>query len=132
MHYDKNLIYIVLGLTVIFIFTFKPELLIGERTFKIVAVVCAAEFLAGVVLHFTAEAHSASGGLLAPLPTLGYFRVCLMWFRKLVHREPVDVAYNWSSGLFLDRVFAFVFLGGAFPIVFAAIFGVEKLANAGW
>jgi len=132
MHYDKNLIYIFLGLTVIGIFTFKPDLLIGEKTFKIVAVVCAVEFLAGVVLHFTPEAHSASGGLLAPLPTLGYFRVCLVQFRKLMHREPVDVAYNWSSGLFMDRVFAFVFLGGAIPILFGAMFVLEKLTNAGW
>src|ERR1043166_63158 len=132
MHYDKNIIYIFLGLTVVGIFTFKPDVLIRETTFKIVALLCATEFLVGIVLHFTSQAHSASGALLAPLPTLGYFRVCLKQFLRFMHREPVDVAYNWSPGLFKDRVFAFAFLGGAIPILFVAVFGVEKLANAGW
>jgi hypothetical protein len=132
MHYDKNLIYIFLGLLVVGIFTFKPDVLIREKTFKIVVFLSAAEFLVGIVLHFTPQAHSAAGALLAPLPTLAYFRLCLKQFRRLLHREPVDVAYNWSSGLFNDRVFAWVFFGGAVCILAAALFGMEKLANAGW
>ncbi|HKR59374.1 MAG TPA: hypothetical protein VJS64_06535 [Pyrinomonadaceae bacterium] len=132
MHYDKDLIYISLGLLVVGVFTFKPDVLIRKKTFKIVLFLSAAEFLVGVILHFTPQAHSAAGALLAPLPTLGYFRLCLKQFLKLVHREPVDVAYNWSPGLFKDRIFAFTFLGGAFPILFGAIFAGEKLANAGW
>jgi hypothetical protein len=132
MHYDRSLIYIVLGLLVIGIFTFKPDLLIREKTFKIVLLFCASEFLLGIVLHFTAQAYFAAGALLAPLPTLGFFRLCLKQFLRLLHREPVDVAYNWSPGLFEDRVFAFIFLFGAFCIFGSATFGVEKLANAGW
>ena len=132
MHLDASIIYIFLGLLVIFIFTFKPDVLIREKTFKIVLLFCAAEFLVGIVLHFTPQAHSAAGALLAPLPTLGYFRLCLKQFLRLLHREPVDVAYNWSPGLFEDRVFAFIFLFGAFGIFGAATFGVEKLSNAGW
>jgi hypothetical protein len=132
MHYDRSLIYIFLGLFVIGVFTFKPDLLIREKTFKIVLLFCVAEFLLGIVLHFTSQAHSAAGALLAPLPTLGFFRLCLNQFLKLVHREPVDVAYNWSPGLFEDRVFAFIFLFGALCIFGGTTFGVEKLANAGW
>jgi len=107
MHYDKNLVYIFLGLTVVGIFTFKPDVLVRETTFKIVALLCAVEFLVGIALHFTPQAHSAAGALLAPLPTLGYFRLCLKQFQKFVHREPVDVAYNWSPGLFKGFHFHF-------------------------
>jgi hypothetical protein len=109
MHYDKNLIYIFLGLLVVAIFTFKPDVLIREKTFKIVALVCAVEFLVGIVLHFTPQAHSAAGALLAPLPTLGYFRLCLRQFLRLLHREPVDVAYNWKLRPFQRQGVRFYF-----------------------
>jgi hypothetical protein len=132
MHHDTNFIYIFLGLTVVGIFAFKPDLLIREKTFKPIALLCGVEFLVGAVLHFTPESHSASGALLAPLPTFGYFRLCLKQFLRIVHREPVDVAYNWSPGLFKDRVFAFSFLIGAFLILGVAVFGLEKLAKLGW
>ena len=129
---DRDVIYFCLGFSVLAVFIFQPGLLIKPTTFKTIAVISVAEFVIGVWLHFTSHAHSSVGALLAPLPTVGYFRLCLNAFLNRVHREPVDVAYNWTPGLAKDRLFAFAFFfGGVFILVVATV-GMEKLAQVGW
>jgi hypothetical protein len=126
---DRTLLYIFLGLLIIGIFTFKPVLLIRQKTFKLIAAISALELAIGVMLHFTPQ---AAGALLAPLPTLDYFRLCLKIFLNIVHHEPIDVAYNWNPGLFKDRVFSSAFVFGGMFILAVATLGMEKLAKAGW
>ena len=63
---------------------------------------------------------------------MGYFQGCLKAFLSLVHREPVDVAYNWSPGLFKDRVFAFAFVSGGLFILALTTFGLQELPKVGW
>ena len=66
--------------------------------------------------------------MLAPLPTLVYFRLCRLVFVRVMCREPVNVAYNWESGLFLDRVFALTFVVGALLMLLFAV----DLSKSGW
>jgi hypothetical protein len=124
---DLNVIYLCLGFIVIFIFALWPEGLIRQASFRIIVAISAVEFAAAIVLHLTKTGPSAAL-LLAPLPTLVLFRLCRRGFVRIMHREPVNVACNWDSGLFLDRVFAFIFLGGAAAMLLFA----NELSKAGW
>jgi hypothetical protein len=59
-------------------------------------------------------------GLLAPLFQVRLVQLAFRTFVRIQHREPIDTAFNWSSGLAADRVYAFlVVLGGTLP--FAAV-----------
>jgi hypothetical protein len=130
---NNDTYYLFVGFFVFVIFGLKPELLIEVATFRVVLVISAAAFLVGLVLYFKAEASdSAVGALLAPLPTLGFFRLLRRLFLKWVHREPIDTAFNWTPGLVKDRAFAFVFVFGSVLILFATTIGMERLAKAGW
>jgi hypothetical protein len=130
---DYDLYYYCVGLSIFFIFGLKPGLLIEDATFKAVLAISSMIFVVGLALHFTAEASdSARGALLAPLLTLGYFRLLRKLFLRWVHREPIDTAFNWTPGLVKDRTFAFAFVFGSILITFVTIFGMERLAKAGW
>ena len=125
---DRNLIYIILGTSIIGIFTMWLEALIQETSFRIIAALCGLEFVAAIVWHLTEHGPSAAAAMLAPLPTLIYFRLCRMVFVRVVRREPINVAHNWTPGLAKDRIFAFVFMAGAVSMLLAAI----QLAQLGW
>jgi len=125
--------YFYIGFFVFVIFVLKPGLLTEVASFKVVLAISATVFLVGLVLHFTAEAsRSPIGALLAPLPTLGFFRLLRRLFLRTVHREPIDTAFNWTPGLVKDRVFAFVFAFGSVLIIAATTVGMEYLAKRSW
>jgi hypothetical protein len=124
---DLNVIYIVLGLIVVGIFTMWLEGLIGQTSFRIILAVSTLEFIGAIVLHLTKAGPSAAM-MLVPLPTLIYFRLCRLVFVRVMRREPVNTAYNWESGLFLDRVFAMIFMFGVLAMLLLAM----NLSKAGW
>jgi hypothetical protein len=81
--------------------------------------------LAVVVVLAIGAAATSITGLIAPhlviLFTAPLYQACLLrlLYRRFLRthgREPVDAAFNFDSGLFHDRVFAFSnFFGGLFP-----------------
>ena len=128
---NADLIYLLLGSFVLAVFIFKPDLLIKDYSSKLIAAIASAEFFVGLILHFTEQAPNA-GALLAPLPILGYFRLCLRVFVNAVKRNPLDMAYNWNPGLAKDRIFSLTFFLGGMFILMVVTLGLEKLAKAGW
>lgn len=95
--------------------------------------ISSAVFVLGLTLHFTPEAFEwAAGALLAPLLTLAYFRLCRKLFLRLVKREPIDTAFNWTPGLVKDRAFAFAYFFGGILIICASMFIMYSLAKGGW
>jgi len=122
-------IYFFAGFSVFGIFVLKPSLLISKGTFKIILAASAMVFVLGLILHFRKP---EAGALLAALPTIGYFRICRAIFLKQVGREPIDVVYNWSPGLFKDRVFSITFFLGSLFIVMVTSLGMSRLSEMGW
>jgi hypothetical protein len=99
------LIYLVGGF-VLGVFIIKRELLTRRDSFRLILGASVLMFLAGLTLHFTApEWAPACGALLAPLPSLGLFRLLHHYFLKRYKREPVDTWLNWSTGDGADRLF---------------------------
>lgn len=117
----------------IWLFLVKREFLIEERSFKIILAVSIMLFLAAIGLHFShAARYSSSGALLAPLLTLGLFRLFRRVFLLRFEREPKDVFLNWEAGLGREKAFDFLyFVLAMFLLMFLAI-GMEQLAKAGW
>lgn len=126
-------LFIFSGGFVIWVFIFRRELLIEEQSFKIVLGVSIMLFLAAIGLHFSkAGRYSSSGALLAPLLTLGLFRLFRRVFLLRFKDEPKDVFLNWEAGLGAEKVFDFLyFVLAMFLLMFLAI-GAEQLAKAGW
>ena len=130
---DIDLLYIFIGGFVIWIFIFKRELLIDEKSFRVILGISVALFIVGIMLHFTeAGRYSASGALLSPPVSLGLFRLCRKVFLRKFNREPKDTFLNWDAGLAADRVFNIVYgtLASLLGMIIAG--GMLQLAKAGW
>lgn len=125
--------YFFIGGFVIFIFIVRRELLIDRTSQVIILGVSVAFFIAGLVLHFTPTARqSISGALLAPLLTLGWFRLCRRLFVALLGREPKNTFLKSGPGLAPDMLFNLLYgVTSAFFLMFFSV-GMEKLAKAGW
>ncbi len=133
MSSDFDLIYFFSGCFVAFIFILKRELLVDEDSYRLVLWVSVALFAIGLVLHFTeAGRSSASGALLAPLFSLGLFRLCRRVFIRYFKREPKDTFFNWESGLAADRFFNIVYGTLSMLMTMLITIGMEELAKLGW
>ena len=93
---------------------FKRDLLVQKESFLIIVGVSLLLFLAGLMIHFTNPGrYPGSGALLAPLLSLGLFRLCRRVFLVSLKREPRDTWLNWDEGMGADRVFNIVFFVSA-------------------
>lgn len=70
--------------------------------------------------------------LLAPLLSLGLYRICQRLFLSRVRHEPKDTYLNWAPGLAADRLFNIIYFGSAIWIELLAMGGMMELAKAGW
>jgi hypothetical protein len=59
---------------------------------------------------------------LAPIAHLVVYAAGHKMFHSMVGRAPVDVTFNWKPGLFWDRCFAFVVIGGFSVAIFLTLF----------
>ena len=111
----------------------RRELLDDKRTFRTLVWISSALFVIGVVLHFTNLAQrSACGALLAPLISLGLFRICRRVFVKRFSRDAKDTYLNWQGGLGPDRIFNIVYFSLSCLLLMACTIGMVELAKAGW
>lgn len=116
-----------------FVALFKRELLIEKESFRLILGISIALFLAGLMLHFTeAGRDSSSGALLAPLLSLGLFRLCRKIFLKRYGREPRDTFFVWEAGLAADRFFNIAYFSLAGWLWMLAAIGMIELAKASW
>jgi len=116
----------------IWILILRRELLLRQNTFKLLLGISSVLFIIGIVCHFSKIGRdSACGALLAPLVSLGLFRLCRRVFLKRFNREPKDTYLNWDPGLGPDRIFNIVFFSIAFLILMLATIGMLELAKAG-
>src|SRR5829696_7631183 len=128
-----GLVYFFIGGLVFSIALFKRELLIINRSFKILLFVSIGLFLAGLALHFTeAIEDSTSGALLSPLLCLGLFRTFRRVFVRQFNREPRDTWFNWQSGMGADRVFNIVYFSSALCVWVFTTVGMIEIAKAGF
>ena len=88
---------------------FKRELLARRRSFRIILGLSIVLFSVGVMLHLKEARYPASGALLAPLVSLGLYRLCRAIFIRHFKREPRDTWLNWAEGMSDDRLFNIVY-----------------------
>jgi hypothetical protein len=69
---------------------------------------------------------------LAPLQTLGLFRLFRRLFIGHFNREPKDTAFTAERGLAADRFFNIVYACLAMPILFLPTVGMDESAKSGW
>jgi hypothetical protein len=134
-HFDESLlyIYVFIGMFVILIALFRREWLIQKQTFRVIMLISFIMFAVGLILHFTTVGRATpSGALLAPLLTLGFFRISLRIFLRRLQHEPKDTYLNWKAGLGADRIFNIVFFTVAGWLLLCSIIGMDALAKAGW
>ena len=128
---DINLVFtVILIMTVPMIYTFglhKPLLLEGSSSI-ITRNLFTMLLILGIVYasfnNFSRLPSSISVALASPLYHTTLFRYFFKVFVKKIGREPVDVAFNFKSGLFYDRVFA---MGFFFLSVFSSFIVVGIL-----
>jgi hypothetical protein len=126
--------YIVIGAFVVYTALMKRELLVQERSFRIILLVSVILFLAGLVdlaLFFTGGSrYFVSGALLCPLITLVYYRLSRKVFLKYVKREPKDTSFVSSEkDLEMDMLFNIQYLTLAFVMVAFISGGVERMVT---
>lgn len=126
-------LYIFAGLSVTIVAFFRRQLLVQERSFKLILACAIALFTVGILLHFTEHGRAApSGALLAPLICLALYRVLRRIFKRRFHQEPRDTYLNWTPGLAADRVFNIIYFTASAAIVLWSMVLMRSLAKAGW
>jgi hypothetical protein len=130
---NMDVIYLPIGGLVFTIAWFRMDLLIHEKSFRLILGVSVALFFIGLILHFTnATRYSASGALLTPLLSLVLFRLCRKTFLRLYKHEPRDTLLNWEPGLGADRLFNIVYFVLALFLFILVPHGMKHLAKVGW
>jgi hypothetical protein len=125
-------LYILAGMFVSIIAFLKRELLVKQTSFRIILGVSAALFVAGSVLHFIdPDPYSPCGALLAPLLSLGVYRLYRKLFLLRAQHEPKDTSLNWAAGLGADRIFNIAYFGSAIWIELLTMGAMMELAKAG-
>lgn len=118
---------------VVIIALFKRDLLIQKESFRVIMAISIILFAAGWLLHFTETGRAApSGALLAPLLSLGLYRILRKIFVRRFQREPRDTYMNWSPGLAWDRLFNMLYFAGSAWLLLSALIGMRALVKAGW
>ena len=126
-------VYIPAGLFVSIIALWKRELLAQRESFRIILGISVILFLVGLMLHFAeADRDSSSGALLAPLMSLGLYRLFRRFFFKQYKHEPRDTYLNWQSGLAADRIFNIAYFVLSCWLVLLTTISMMKLTRVGW
>lgn len=126
-------LFIPVGLFVFVIALFKRELLVERESFRLILGVSALLFIAGLALHFSAAWRDSScGALLAPLISLGFYRLCRGIFLRLFKREPRDTYLDWSPGMGADRLFNIVYFVCGWLLLEIVTILMFELAKSGW
>jgi hypothetical protein len=126
-------LFVLSGGFVIWVFLVRREWLIEGQSFKIILAISIVLFLAAIGLHFTHPArYLSSGALVAPLLTLGLFRLFRRVFLLRFKREPKDVFLNWEAGLGPEKAFDFLYFMLGMLLLMFLPFVMQQLAKAGW
>jgi hypothetical protein len=130
-------LYYFIGGFVVYTFLMKRELLVQERSFRIILLISVVLFFVGLVdlaRYFTGmERYFVSGALLCPLITLAQYRLSHRVFLKYLKREPKDTSLVWyGKDLGKDRLFNILFFSLAFSTMMIIVGGIERLVTIGW
>ena len=130
---DYDYLFIAVGMFVPGVVLFKRELLVEAGPSGTVFAISLALFIIGVGFHFTdVGRHSSSGALLAPLMSLGLYRLLCSLFVTYAKHEPRDTYMDWTPGMAADRLFNIVYFTAAFVLTMLSAIGMEELAKRGW
>ena len=123
-----------MGLFVALVALFKRELLVENPAFTNIFLISLFLFVLGIVLHFTdvGRSSTSAGALLAPLMSLGLYRLMRRIFIARFNHEPKDTHMDWTPGLAADRVFNIVFFIACWLIVMFSVIIMEELTKRGW
>lgn len=125
--------YILIGMSVAIIALFNRALLIQRKSFRVILATSITLFVVGLLLHFTEAGRAApSGALLAPLMSLGLYRILRKMFLLRFQHEPRDTYLDWSRDLSGDRFFNILYFAGSAWLLLSAMIGMRALAKAGW
>jgi hypothetical protein len=125
--------YILIGLSVTILAFFRRDLLTKKESFTVILAISIMLSAIGLLLHFTEAGRIApSGALLAPLMSLGLYRILRKIFLLRFHREPRDTYLDWTPGLAGDRVFNILYFAGSAWLLLSAMIGMRVLSKAGW
>jgi hypothetical protein len=109
------------------------EILIKDSTFRFLLAISSVLFVIGVIFHYApAGRQSTCGALLAPLPSLGLFRVCRKLFARWTGRDPKDTFLRWDRGLGPDQLFNVIYFILAFLLLVLTTIGMIELRKHGW
>ncbi|XOV87372.1 MAG: hypothetical protein ACFHX7_20855 [Pseudomonadota bacterium] len=108
----------------IYIFRIHHRLLLNGTLSTYFASACSIAAALGLLVAtfsgFSQLSLAAVVVLASPLFQLAFFRYLFGAFVSKFAREPVDVAYNFASGLAADRAFAFAIVLGSIYVSFGA------------
>lgn len=118
---------------VIWLLILRRETLDNDKTFRMLLTISLVLFVIGAIYHFTpAGRESACGALLAPLPSLGLFRVCRKLFVRRTGREPKDTYLDWDPALAPDQLFNVIYFSLSFVLLMLTTIGMIELGKRGW
>ena len=121
------------GMFVIWIALFKRELLVDRETVPTIVAIAIGLFIVGIFFHFTASGReSASGALLWPILSFGWYRLTRRVFLRMAGHEPKDTSHNWTPGLAADRFFNIIFFTSSLVGGMLFTIGMQELAKRGW
>jgi len=120
-----------ISLTALPVFMFFRKLLDNKESWLILLKISSVIAIIGIVLTIVGFGLNIMYlGFLIPLYSIAIYRPLYLLFKKGLHREPIDTAGNWNSGLFYDRVFNIVYvLLTTTPII--GIFSLYAIINNG-
>jgi hypothetical protein len=120
----EGYIIVFISLAALPIFMFFRNLLDNRKTWLILLKISSVIAATGVVLTILGFGLNIMYlGFIIPLYSIAIYRPLYLLFKKGFHREPIDTAGNWNSGLFFDRVFNIVYVF----LTIAPIFGIFSL-----
>jgi len=89
---------------------FKRELLLKQRSFRLLCIISLGLFAAGTFIHVNYSGrYRGSGALFNPLISLLLYRLCWKLFVMHFQREPRETWLDWRPGMAADRLFNIVY-----------------------
>jgi hypothetical protein len=114
---DFFAIFYIMGIFIVpgvYLFQFHKLVLIkkgrfAKQAFILFVVVAFSGLINMSCGNFNSKSIALAISLLSPIYHLYFFRFIFSLFINKIGREPIDVAFNFKSGLFIDRFFAIGF-----------------------
>lgn len=120
----KTIILMSIILVPLILFIFFRRFLDEQKYQKYIKLIFHALAAFGIVMVLLkGESQKYFLSLLSPLFSYWTYRLCFFWFRKKMGRDPIDTAYDWSTGLKWDRLFniGYVIIGIVIPFVITVL-----------